>query len=250
MIKFGLKIWSNNTQLFDEAIRRYKNSEFDFIELYSNSTVPHDYAALEVLKQIPVAAVHVGHLDKAGFHEFFFTDEQRPAWQMTQDLADFFRVSRIIVHPANTHTSETFWGNVKKLNDDRVVIESMPALSPLGGEVRKFGISLEDLQAIGKKYPMCLDVSKSIKAAVYLRQNYKQFITECLRHLRPEYFHISGCDVAHPIDQHDNLWDATFDVSWLRTTLERYADDTDIHLVFETPKEGDGLKNWSDNISF
>src|SRR3989338_380128 len=250
MIKFGLKIWSNNTQLFDEAIRRYKNSEFDFIELYSNSTVPHDYAALEVLKQIPVAAVHIGHLDKAGFHKFFLTDEQRPAWQMTRDLADFFHSPRIIVHPAITHTRESFLENIDKLNDKRITVESMPVMSPLGGPDRQFGASLQDLREIRARREICFDIAKSIKAAVYFKVPYQAFITRCINTLKPNYFHLSGGRVDNPVDEHIDLWEAGFDTSWIRGQLERIAKDYDIFLVFETPKAGEGLENDIKNMEY
>ena len=211
MIKYGLKIWSNNEHLFDEVVLRYKNKEFDFVELYSNSEFDHNYELLEKLKQVPILGIHIGNLDKAGFHDFYLKESQKKAWQMTIDLADFFNASKIIVHPAVEHNWESFLANLKKIDDPRILIESMPVISPLSDSLREFGTSLDDLQKIKEKKEICLDVSKSIKAAAYHKVDYKEFLEKALKDLKSEYFHISGGDYNSPIDQHDNLWDGNFD---------------------------------------
>jgi len=251
MIRYGLKLWSNNTQWFPEAVARHARREFDFVEVYSNSDVPHDYTSLAALKQMPVEGVHMGHLDHAGFHEFFLTDAQTEAWQMTVALADFFRAPRIIVHPATTHKSDTFWENLERLQDDRVVIESMPVVSPYGGNPRQFGAALADLREVhGRGVPQCLDIEKSIKAAVYYEMPYQEFLETALTELHPLYFHISGGRAQTPIDEHMDLWDATFDVPWVHARLEDYAKDKDIFLAFETPKAGAGLENDMKNMDY
>lgn len=245
-----MKLWSNNINQFDDALERFARGEFDFLEIYSNSEVPHDFDALSKLKAIPVLGVHIGHLDTAGFHTFFLTDDQVPAWRATVALADFFDAPRIVVHPATTHTSKTFWENADRLDDPRIVIESMPAISPLGGPTRTFGITAEDLKDIAQKKNICFDVAKSIKAAIYLNKDYKIFISDCVDTLQPEYFHISGCHIDNPVDEHGNMWDATYDVAWFRSVLERVARKKDIFLVFETPKIGLDLENDIKNMIY
>ncbi|OGH59393.1 MAG: hypothetical protein A2725_01020 [Candidatus Magasanikbacteria bacterium RIFCSPHIGHO2_01_FULL_33_34] len=250
MIKYGLKIWSNNTHLFDEAVERYKKGYFDFAEVYSNSEFEHDYDALNKLKELSVQGVHVGHLDKAGFHNFFLTEEQKKPWNMTIELSNFFDAPRIIVHPAVEHNWESFQENLAKIDDPRILIESMPIVSPFDSKLRKFGGSLDDLRKIYKQKPICLDISKFIKACVYYKLDYKNSIEEALKDLQPEYFHISGCSIDNPIDEHGNLYEANFDVSWVYKILEKYAKDKDIFLVFETPKVGMDLENDIKNMDF
>ena len=250
MIKYGLKIWSSNTDWFDEAARRHRRGEFDFAEIYSNSAVTHDYEALKKLQPIPVLAIHVGNLDAAGFHAFFLTEEQKPAWNMTVALTDFFSAPKIVVHPAITHTEETFWENIAKLNDERIVIESMPVVSPLGGPERMFGAAVADLARIGERREVVIDIEKSIKAAVYYGLDYKKFLPDMFEKIRTSYFHISGCTIDHPVDEHGNLWDADFDLAWMKQQLEALALERDIWLVFETPKEGKGLENDVKNMEY
>lgn len=250
MIKYGLKIWSNNVDWFRELVERHKNGDFDFVEVYSNSEVPHDYEKLELLKATNVEAVHIGNLDRAGFHNFFFTDKQKEAWKMTVDLTNFFGTKRIIVHPAVTHTAKTFWENLEKLNDERIIVETMPVVSPMGGEDREFGSKIEDLLQIKRKREICFDIAKLVKAAIYFKIDYKVFVIEALKGLQPEYFQISGCDTDSPVDQHNNLWEPCFDVRWVKEVLEKYAENRDIFLSFETPKNGKDLGNDVKNIQY
>jgi len=248
MIKYGLKLWSNNTTWFEEAVSLYKKGAYDFIEIYSNSTIPHDYAALEKIRHLPVFGTHIGHLDKAGFHKFFLTDDQLEAWKMTTDIADFFDVKHIIVHPAITHTAETFWENLAKLNDERILVENMPVNSPFGDPDREFGAKLEDIGHIREKKEMCLDVEKAVKASIYHKVPYKEFLKKAVEIMKPGYAHISGGNITDPIDQHTDLWEAEFDVAWVRDLLQNQ--EQDIYLVFETPKNGQDLQNDLKNMEY
>ena len=250
MIKYGLKLWSNNIHLIDEALKKYHAGKFDFVEVYSNSQVEPDYNKLEKLKIIPVLGVHMGHLDKAGFHTFYLTEDQKKPWRQTVDLADFFATPNIIVHPAAEHTSKTFWENLEKIDDGRIIIETMPAKSSEGGITRNFGTALADFREIKEKKEMCFDVPKTIKAAVFHRVDYKEYLAQALEIIQPEYFHISGCNLTDPMDEHGNIYEAGYEVVWVKTFLENYAKDRDIYLVFETPKIGENLENDMKNIDY
>lgn len=250
MIKYGLKLWSNNTHLFDEFVLRYKKNEFDFVEIYSNSEFEHNYRELEKLRDLSVLGVHMGHLDKAGFHTFYLTEVQKKPWQMTVELADFLDSPRIIVHPAVEHNWDSFQENLKKIDDPRILIESMPAKSPLDDATRIFGTSLEDLKKIKTIKEICLDIIKFIKACKYHNISYKEYIEKALQDLQPQYFHISGGNFDDPVDQHNNIWEGNCDWKWIRENLVRYSDKKDIYLVFETPKVGENLDNDIKNIEY
>ena len=126
----------------------------------------------------------------------------------------------------------------------------MPVVSPLGGPDRKFGTTVPDLVGINKSCEVVIDIAKSIKAAVYHGQPYEDFLSSVLAGLTPAYFHISGCRIDNPVDEHANLWEATFSVAWVRGWLEEYARKKDICLVFETPPGDDGLANYIKNIEY
>ena len=250
MIKYGLKLWSHNIDWFGEAVERFDNGEFDVVEVYSNSEIAPDYDALSLLKPLPVQGIHIGHLDKVGFHTFFLQDDQVPAWKQTVALADYFSAEYIIVHPAVEHTRETFWQELGKMDDPRILVENMPIVSPLGGPDRMFGASLEDMKHIVARKQMCFDISKAIKAAVYYDIPYKQFLSDALAIMQPPYIHISGCTLDNPVDQHLDLREATFDVAWVRSLLEDYAQNKDVPLIFETPKNGSNLDQDMANMHY
>lgn len=243
-------MWSNNTAWFDEAVWRYQRGEFDCVEVYSNSTVSHDYDALRKLQAIPVLAIHIGHLDAAGFHQFFLSDDQRNAWNMTVALADFFDAPRIVVHPAMEHNKHTFLENLEKLNDPRIIVENMPVFSPLGGGERVFGTKIGDFVDIAEKRGVCLDIEKLIKAAVFYEEDYLALLSEALKTLSPDYFHISGCSTSNAVDEHGHLWDATYNVGAIRAQLESYTKQKNCPLIFETPKSDGGLETDIKNMQF
>jgi len=51
-------------------------------------------------------------------------------------------------------------------------------------------------------------------------------------------------------DEHLNLWEANFDVKWIKSKLEDIAKEKDVFLVFEVPKSGNDLKNDVENIDY
>lgn len=248
MIKYGLKIWSNNTNLFPEAINLVKRKKFDFLEVYNNSSEPTDYSKLKILNSVLVKAVHHGLYDRR-WHDFFITEDQMSDWKGTIEMADFLKADYIILHPGRVHNTKTFWENVEKINDTRILIETMPGLD-IDNNPMQFGQALEDLLEIKKKKNICFDFEKVIKASIYQKKDYKEFIQEAMRKLDPSYFHISGGDLKSPIDQHINLWEAEFDIKWVRELLENFSEKRDIYLLFETPKIKNNLNNDVKNLEY
>ncbi|MEK6647289.1 MAG: hypothetical protein AABY84_11520 [Candidatus Firestonebacteria bacterium] len=248
MIKYGLKIWSNNTNLFQKAVNLVNLGKFDFLEIYHNSSELKDYNKLEILNSVSVKAVHHGRYDKR-WHDFFITEDQLPDWKGTVEMADFFKVDFIILHPGRVHNTKTFWENVEKINDARILIETMPGLD-IDNNPMQFGQTLTDLLAIKKKKNICFDFEKVIKASIYQKKDYREFIKEAMRKLDPSYFHISGGDLKSPVDQHVNLWEAEFDIKWIRELLENFSEKRVIYLLFETPKISNNLQNDVKNLEY
>lgn len=246
MIYSGLKLWTSNpvTQ-FSEAAELCSAGQFDFIELYHNPEVPISDLALELIRSLPVI-IHNTHTQQ--WHKFVLGEKELTVWKKTVELADWFKSPTIVVHPGQSHTLESFTKNLNKINDPRIYIENMAGLDLF--KVPMFGQTLKELSAIHHLKPICFDVAKAVKAACYQNLNYQDFIRDCLRELTPNYFHISGGDKSSPIDEHSNLWEATFDVGWVREMLEEYSEGHDIQLVFETPKVGNDLKNDLMNLKF
>ena len=245
MIKYGLKLWTNNKSLFREAIDLYKRRKFDFIELYNNPSYAHDYKALSVLKDILIT---IHNTNDQGFHEFIIKKKQLRIWAKTIKLADFFNSPHIIVHPGQNHTFKTFKQNLKKINDERILIENMSGLDIFNQVM--YGQKLNELKQINRVKDICFDFEKAIKSACCQNIDYKKFIKECIAKLTPFYFHISGSDKNNPTDEHKNLWESNFDFKWIKGVLNKLSTKKDIFLVFETPRTVNSLKNDIQNIDY
>lgn len=245
MIKYGLKLWTSNENLFQETVSRLKKGTFDFIELYHNSNKEIDFRKLECLKKFPV---FIHNTNNSGFHEFRIGDKQLNVWEKTKKLADFFRSPRIIVHPGLADNFKNFKQNLAKIDDEKILIENMAGLD-LDRNLT-LGYDLLQLEKLRQLKEICFDFEKAVKSACYQKIGYKEFISDSLKILKPFYFHISGGDKDNFRDEHRNLWEANFDLKWIKDELLKISQEKDIFLVFETPKEGDNLKNDVKNIEY
>ena len=185
MIAYGLKLWSNNEDLFAEAVALAKDKKVDFIELYHNPRKPVDEQALASLKGI---LVMIHNTDDYGFEKFVVNEKEMTIWKKSLQLADFLHSKYIIVHPGRGHTFESFSDNLKKIDDPRILIENMAGLGT--DDKKMYGQTLSQLKKIKTLKPICFDLEKAVKAAVYQQANYKEFIKRCIEILHPFYFHI------------------------------------------------------------
>ncbi|MCB9805866.1 hypothetical protein H6775_01760 [Candidatus Nomurabacteria bacterium] len=245
MIKYGLKIWSNNTDWFNEALELYKNKDIDFIEVYHNPNIELDFESLKVFQNVPTT-IHACHDD--GFHIFKITETEINIWNETLKLADFLKSKYIILHTGIGHTIETFKQELEKIDNDRILLENMSSLDLLHNEMSFH--NLESLREIRAMKEMCFDFEKAFKSSVYEKKDYEQFITECLEEFKPFYFHISGGKKSNPVNEHLDVWEADFDVKWTKSKLEETFKDGECFIAFEVPKKDGNLENDLKNIDY
>ena len=246
MILYGLKLWSNNApETFQAAAELSAAGKVDCLEVYHDPTQALDWSRLAFVQNYRVA-VHNTH--SQGFHEFIITPEQENIWRGTLELADFFKAAVIVVHPGRDHDVVSFFEELKKIEDERIYIENMAGLDIF--EQPMFGQKITDLLEISAVQPICFDFEKAVKAACWQKIPYQEYINQALELLKPRYFHISGGDKDSPVDQHLNLWEATFDVSWIAERLLEYSQQKEVCLLFETPKVGASLENDLKNIEY
>ncbi|MCK9361061.1 sugar phosphate isomerase/epimerase [Patescibacteria group bacterium] len=244
MIRYGLKLWTGNRHLFEEAAQRYKEGAFDFIEMYFHPEKPMDADGLKLLSGIPFG-VHAPHeLD-----EFIFGEAELTLWRRAQKSADELKASTIVVHPGYERSIPdfaTFERELSKIDEPRLLIENMPGLDTLGD--RLFAHDLETLKRIRALKPICFDIEKAAKAAAFHKMDHREYIRTGLATLQPAYFHISGGTVSEMRAQHENLWDSDYDFAFVKAQLE--ALPYDARLVFETPKKGNDLQNDLENMAY
>lgn len=245
MIRYGLKLRSDNAPWFPEARQLFGSKRFDFIELAHTPDVPFDEAGLEPLRGIPMT-VHAptGH----GFHEFVIGEAQLAIWRDTRRIADAVESTVIVLHPGQAHTIGSFFENLGKIDDPRILIENMAGLD-VNGKVM-FGQRIEDLVAIKETHGICLDIEKAVKAAAYQEMDWMEYLAECIRLLQPSYVHVSGGDAGSPVDEHRDLWDSTYDLANVKRMLERDATRQDVSMVFEVPKKDGALDNDMKNMEY
>jgi hypothetical protein len=245
MIKYGLKLWTSDDDLFGEAVSLLEKEQFDFLELYYNVNKEFDFRDLEKLKKIP-PTIHAFHRDN--FHEFNFSSKELKIWNKIKELADYFNSQKIIVHAGRASNIDDFQLNLSKIEDPRILIENMAGLDVYGNLT--FGYKLNDLKKIKENREICFDFEKAIKSACYQGISYKDFINNCLKELNPTYFHISGGDKNTPKDEHLNLWEASFDLKWIKNILGGIAKEREVSLVLEVPKNENDLGNDVKNLNF
>lgn len=246
MIRYGLKLWTTNTERrFAEAARLHAEKKADFVELYIHPDQPFDAAKYSRLSAVPVT-IHNAH--SHGWHEFALGERQLDMWRTTIAAADFFHSDIIVIHPGQSPDVPFFRANLAKIDDPRIYIENMAGIDMYGSNL--YASTLLALRELRQIHPICFDIEKAVKGAAYQGLPYQVFIDECLRELTPTYFHISGGRAESPVDEHGNLWDATFDVGWIRDRLEAMAKDLTVYLVFETPVTGEDFENALRNMDF
>ena len=248
MIKYGLKLWtSNERHIFEEAAVLCHQGKTDFIEVYNNPAAPIDYQKLSLIQGLPV---NIHNPNTHGWHEFVVNEALLQIWQETLKLADFFNSRHIVTHPGRIHTFSSFLENLKKIDDPRILIENMPGVDIRGQPYLCQARTVEDLKRIKEIKDICLDLEKAVKSAKQQEIDYKDFIAACLKELKPFYFHISGGNKDSPVDEHKDLWDANFNIAWLKRVLNKEAKNRDVYLVFEVPKNDSDLENDLKNINF
>jgi len=250
-MKYGLKIWSTNTELFNEAVSLSKKGDFDFIEIY---IVPNSIADKKLnisgFKGV-LTAIHTTHMEH-GFNIFELDDLKLDFFQeQVVKTANFLGSKFIILHPDAGESREIFKKNVKKIKDERILIENMPKIG-LNNELC-FGYSFEQLKFInGLGFDICLDFGHAIKSAMSQKINYKKFIERIILELNPFYFHITNGRADNEKDEHMDLFGGDFDIKWIKKTLQKLKGkrQKEAYLVFETPKGKRGLKNDIKNINY
>ncbi len=248
MIKYGIKLWSINHALFPEAVAAVKNGQADFVEVY---LVPAkvDFKALEVLKEVEVT-IHAPYFEH-GFNIHQLNNEMISLFKSEViPAADLLSSHQIVVHAGVGSENQIFAENVKKIHDNRIIIENKPKIGM--HEVLCYGYSLEQLRFIHAEcgYQICFDFSHAIISAVQQGVAYKEFIRDAVSILKPSYFHISDAHQKSGDDEHLSLGDGDYDFGYIKKLIESAAVEQEVRVVFETPKEGAGLENDLKNIQY
>ena len=225
-MKFGLKLWSINTDLIDQAIHLIDEKVFDYIELM---VMPDSE-----IKPFMIDVPYIIHIP----HEKFGVDIGDPAVKEYSlrminesiDWADRLNAKHLILHAGHgsmQHATDLLRG----LSDSRLLIENMPKVG-LGGEAM-IGYSPAQIKELIGDIDMglCLDFGHAVKAAVSLGLDYKEYVQGFMG-FEPKVFHVSDGMLSGERDEHLGIGEGEYDFEYLL----RFVSESTNLMTVETPR--------------
>lgn len=240
MLKYWIKLWSINENLFQETIKSIKSWFFDFIEFY---VIPwkFDTDALKIFVEnnikISIHAPHWAHW----FNPIDPNNNSEEIWKEIKQYIDFLDPFQIVLHPEIWTDIKILEKRLQYFNDSRIIIENMPKKSSLLANTEFYGYSLDQIKEIKKITPwFCFDFAKAKSSALSQWLDIISFSSNLLYITKPHYFHISGFLDNTEVDEHLDLWDWNINLrKWMKDKLFDIWKQKDIYIVFECKK-----KNW------
>jgi len=223
---FGLKIWSINTDLIDEAVLLIRSGLFAYLELMP---VPQTSIRPFLEKNIP----YIIHSVEVDIADPICRKQSLQAVQECLRWADVLCAPWVILHPwrGDIYAAMRF---IKDLDDSRLIIENMPYLGldglPLLGSRPD---EIEDFKRQGG-CGFCLDLNHAIKAACAYDIPYPQYLESFIA-LNPIMFHLSDGMLDGGKDEHFAIGEGKYDMKLLLDLISRSGEE--IHVTLEVPKQ-------------
>jgi len=226
-MKFGLKLWSTNTNLIDQAVHLIDEKVFDYIELF---VVP-DSEIKPFLMDVPYI-IHIPH-ETFGVNIGDPAAKERTLQMINESItwADQLNAKHLILHAGHGSMQDAI-DLLREVSDSRLLIENMPKAG-LGGEAM-IGYSpsqIEELIGDGDM-GLCLDFGHAVKAAVSLGVDYKEYVQGFME-LEPRMFHVSDGTLSEEKDEHFNIGEGEYDFTYL---LQCVNDNPFGSVTIETPR--------------
>ncbi len=245
MIKYGLKLWSDNEEYLKEAAQIYAEGVYDYIELY---IVPRTYQCYIKLWQslnIPFI-VHCTH----SMHGFNLalkdkSDSNLRMFSEVKDFADRLNAEYIVLHPGTEGSIEEAIRQIRLLQDKRLLVENKPYLSMLGERCR--GSTLEELREITDSCGIgfCLDISHAFNAALHAKKDCIGY-AKTLACLVPKIVHLSDGMFSERHDVHLNIGEGEFDFFKIKEVV---LDSEAKYVTLETRKKNKGLVDFVNDLA-
>lgn len=214
--KFGLKLWSINTDKYlKEAIKLYDMGIYDYIELY---VVPDTLDTLEQWKKLKIPyIIHNSHFAQ-GFNlaKQEKADRNREIYEQTKQFADELNAEFIIFHGGIDGDIRETAIQLAFFNEPRALIENKPFVAlpnRMGGEFCR-GYNVDEIKTVmdTAKCGFCLDFGHAICAANSLQQEPYSYIEKFLE-LNPQMFHLTDiADMTSPYDSHPHIGTGQLDI--------------------------------------
>lgn len=244
-IKAGLKVWSINKNFLNKVNILFNTKKISYVEIYIiPGTINADSSILKKL-QAPVI-IHVPYFAH-GFNLQDLSNIDKNVSYIKESIraADLTNALYIIMHPGLNGTIENIKNFLEKVNDKRIILENMARAGIYGDRnLLSSPQEMREIMALTKK-SFCLDFSHAYKSACSLNKDPKSLIKEFMG-LEPKMFHLCDGHSNMEKDEHLNLGEGNFDLSFCKECIIK----SDSKMVtIEVPKK-DGLNNDLRNIGF
>ncbi|MBE0525124.1 MAG: TIM barrel protein [Methanosarcinales archaeon] len=231
-MKFGLKLWSINTNLIDQAVHLIDEKIFDYVELF---VIPNSEIK-PFLIDVPYI-IHIPH-EKFGVNIGTPSAKERTLQKINESIAwaDQLNAKYLILHAGHgsmQHATDL----LHNLSDSRILIENMPKVG-LGSEAM-IGYSPAQIEElIGDScMGLCLDFGHAVKAAVSLGVDYKEYLQRFMG-LEPRVFHVSDGRLGEEKDEHMGIGEGNYDFGYF---LHCVKENPFQLITIETPRKEKGL---------
>jgi len=241
-MKFGLKLWSINTDLIAQAVHLIDEKVFDYIELM---VIP-DSEIKPFLIDVPYI-IHIPH-EKFGVNIGDPAAKEYSLRKINESIiwADQMNAKHLILHAGHgsmQHATDLLRG----LSDSRLLIENVPKVG-LGGEAMIGYSPAQIKELIGDSdMGLCLDFGHAVKAAVSLGVDYKEYVQRFMG-LEPKVFHVSDGMLSGERDEHLGIGEGEYDfeylLSFVCTSITKF-------ITVETPRmDQNSLQEDVQNVEF
>jgi len=236
---FGLKLFSSNIDLAEEADKAVRDDFFDFVELYAVPGSFKETAHIWRAYSFPFV-VHGPH-QGAGVNlaNASRKNENRRRMEDARRFADVLKAPYIIVHGGSGGPLEETIDQIAAMRDERFVLENIPKVGLIGEACTGFTPKHLQMALVSGIFAGCvLDVGHAINAANSLNEPWEAFLGRFLT-LRPVLFHLSDGDSRSEKDLHASIGNGDFDLRRILALLP-----TEAKITLETPRASDtGLRD-------
>lgn len=248
MYKFGLKLWSTNTNYIEEAKRLFIKGIFQYIELY---IIPNSFDKIEIWKNINIPyIIHAPHYNN-GLNLAKKECETSNIILANEaiNFANKLKAEYIIFHPGIdgdiAETARQLNEIINKFNEKRILVENKPYYALVNNLICN-GSSPEEIIFLIRKtgISFCLDIGHAICAANAKKIDPFVYINEFIK-LMPKMFHLTDGIYEAIYDKHLHFNDGNYPVEKF---VKSFIYDT--LITNESPKSSlDNLDDFERDIT-
>jgi sugar phosphate isomerase/epimerase len=236
MHKFGLKLWSTNTDhYFDEAQRLYAAGVCSYVELYIIPDILDTIGKWKTLG-IPINLHCPHYLHGFNLAERNKEESNRGIYDQVKRFADELKSEYIVFHGGVDGNIEETARQLKAFDEPRAVIENKPykPRPEVGGQMCR-GATVEEIEYILGEVGcgFCLDFGHVICSANSQKIDIWKYIEE-FNKLSPIVYHLTDNFADQEYDQHLHIGDGNFDVKRILSFIKKNS-----RITIETKKNSE-----------